>query len=68
MQYASIYIVNPSALAEGIVTANHSLNITDRPNGSLSRLHGITYSPKFDLLIVTEIGEAAAPAVPNINK
>lgn len=59
---------NPSGLAEGIVTASRTLNITNRPNGALSRLHGITYSASSDMLLVTEIGEAAAPSVPNLTK
>ncbi|HEX8316502.1 MAG TPA: hypothetical protein VF609_15985, partial [Flavisolibacter sp.] len=59
---------NPATLTAGIATANSILNITDRPNGSKSRLHGLTYSTKLDVLLVTEIGEAAAPAIPDPSK
>lgn len=59
---------NPAGIAQGVVTPNSVLNITDRPNGSKSRLHGLTYSNTLNTLIVTEIGEAAAPAVPDITK
>lgn len=59
---------NPSSIAAGLVTPSAVLNITDRPNGSKSRLHGLTYSNKLNTLIVTEIGEAAAPAVPDLTK
>ena len=31
-------------------------------------LHGLTYSAKLDVLIVTEIGEAAAPMIPDPTK
>ena len=59
---------NPSALTAGIVTPNATLNISDRPNGGKSRLHGLTYSSRLDVLVVTEIGEAAAPAVVDLTK
>jgi hypothetical protein len=59
---------NPSMLMAGLATPNSVLNITDRPNGAKSRLHGLTYSAKRDVLIVTEIGEAAAPATPDPSK
>ena len=59
---------NPSSLQAGQAWANRSLNIADRPNGSFSRLHGITYNSASDILIVTEIGEAAAPATPTPGK
>ncbi len=53
---------NPSSL-EGAVTPNATLNVADRPNGDFTRLHGLTYSSKLDILLITEIGEAAAPAM-----
>ncbi len=58
----------PASLMPGMVTASRSLHITDRPNGSFSRLHGVTYFAKGDILAVTEIGEAAAPPVPTEGK
>ncbi|HEU4471546.1 MAG TPA: hypothetical protein VFR58_10710 [Flavisolibacter sp.] len=59
---------NPASLTAGLATPNSVLNISDRPNGGKSRLHGLTYSSKLDVLLVTEIGEAAAPAVPDLTK
>lgn len=58
----------PSTLVAGAVTANRSLNITDRLNGTFSRIHGLSYDSDNDILVVTEIGEAAAPAVPTPGK
>lgn len=52
---------NPNKLEEGSTTASRSINIADRPNGTFSRLHGVTYNTDIDALFVTEIGEAAAP-------
>ena len=59
---------NPSSIAAGVVTSNAVLNITDRPNGGKSRLHGLTYSSSLNVLLITEIGEAAAPGTPDITK
>jgi len=59
---------NPSSLTAGTATASRSLNIADRPNGTFSRLHGLTYNKEADILIVTEIGEAAAPLIPTPGK
>lgn len=59
---------HPSALTAGTATASRSLNIADRPNGTFSRLHGLTYNSAADVLIVTEIGEAAAPVTPTPGK
>lgn len=59
---------NPSALPAGIATSNSTMNISDRPNAAKSRLHGLTYSSKLDVLIVTEIGEAVAPLIPDPSK
>lgn len=59
---------HPSSLQPGTATASRSLNIADRPNGTFSRLHGLTYNSVADVLIVTEIGEAAAPATPTPGK
>lgn len=59
---------NPSSIAAGVVTSNAVLNITDRPNGGKSRLHGLTYSSTQNVLLITEIGEAAAPGVPDVTK
>ena len=59
---------NPSSIAAGVITSNAVVNITDRPNNTKSRLHGLTYSSKLNTLIVTEIGEAAAPGVPDLTK
>lgn len=59
---------SPSTIAQGVVSSNAVLNISDRPNGGKSRLHGLTYSPSANVLIVTEIGEAAAPGVPDPTK
>ncbi len=55
---------NPSSLAEGMISPNSVFNVADRPNGELTRLHGLTYSSKLDVLLITEIGEAAAPSTP----
>ncbi len=52
----------------GSVTASRSINISDRPNGTFSRLHGVKYDASKDVLLVTEIGEAAAPLVPTPGK
>jgi DNA-binding beta-propeller fold protein YncE len=51
---------NPANLASGKVTPDRSFKIA----GS-TRLHGITYSSKTDILIVTEIAAAAATASPD---
>lgn len=59
---------HPSALVAGTATASRSLNIADRPNGTFSRLHGLTYNSAADALIVTEIGEAVAPVTPTPGK
>lgn len=59
---------NPSSIAAGVVTSNAVLNITDRPNGGKSRIHGLTYSSSLNVLLITEIGEAAAPGVPDVTK
>lgn len=59
---------NPSSLSAGNATASRSINIADRPNGTFSRLHGLTYNEENDVLIVTEIGEAAAPVTPTPGK
>lgn len=58
----------PSTLVAGQGTASRSLKIADRPNGTFSRLHGITYNSASDILIVTEIGEATAPTTPTPGK
>jgi len=60
---------NPSAIAAGVITSNAVFNIADRPNGSTkSRLHGLTYSSSANVLIVTEIGEATSPLIPDPSK
>ncbi|MBG9376609.1 hypothetical protein I5907_10210 [Panacibacter sp. DH6] len=59
---------NPAMLHTGNAAASRSLDIKDRPNGTFSRLHGITYNAEADVLIVTEIGEAAAPVTPTPGK
>lgn len=58
---------NPASLS-GTVTASRSLNITNRPNGTFSRLHGLTFDAMADVLLVTEIGEATAPVTPTDGK
>ena len=58
----------PNDFVPGAAIASRSLNIADRPNGAFSRLHGVTYNSDDDILIVTEIGEAAAPIVPTPDK
>ncbi len=58
----------PNTLMAGAVTANRSLNITDRLNGTFSRIHGLSYDSDNDILVVTEIGEAAAPITPTPGK
>lgn len=55
---------NPGALPEGNVAPSASFVVSNLLNGTFSRLHGLTYSDKLDLLLVTEIGEAALPASP----
>lgn len=55
---------HPAGMMEGSVMPNSVLNVSDRLNGTFSRLHGITYSSKLDMLFVTEIGEAALPVTP----
>lgn len=59
---------HPASLSAGNATASRSLNINDRPNGTFSRLHGLTYNDDADVLIVTEIGEAVAPTTPTPGK
>ncbi|MEP7319442.1 MAG: hypothetical protein ABI921_11900 [Panacibacter sp.] len=59
---------NPNKLEAGSATASRSINIADRPNGTFSRLHGVTYNSDIDALFVTEIGEAVAPAIPTPGK
>ena len=59
---------SPDKLIAGTVTASRSINITNRPNGTYSRLHGVDYNYDIDALVVTEIGEATAPLVPTEGK
>jgi uncharacterized protein YjiK len=50
---------NPSSLAAGTVTPTLKFFINgSQTNGVTARLHGITYSKKRDILLVTEIGNA----------
>lgn len=58
----------PASLSAGTVTASSTFNITNRPNGTYSRLHGITYNSKKGIMLVTEIGEAIAPPTPTPGK
>ncbi|HRH59295.1 MAG TPA: hypothetical protein PL045_01930, partial [Chitinophagaceae bacterium] len=58
----------PSTLAAGSITANRSINVTNRPNNVKSRLHGLSIDMKNNLLVVTEIGEAAAPVIVDTTK
>lgn len=55
---------SPSTIPAGLVTSNSVLRINaTTANAGKSRLHGLTYSSSANVLVVTEIGEAAAPAV-----
>lgn len=58
----------PASLSAGIVAASSTFNVTNRPNGTFSRLHGIAYNSKKGIMLVTEIGEAVAPPTPTPGK
>jgi hypothetical protein len=51
---------NINSIATGTVTPNNKITIP-----SATRLHGLKYDADSDILLVTEIGLAAAPAIPN---
>ncbi|TKC00831.1 hypothetical protein [Pedobacter cryophilus] len=51
---------NVNSIASGTVTPSNKITIP-----SSTRLHGLTYDASSDVLIATEIGAAAAPAIPN---
>lgn len=59
---------NPSSIPAGNANPNSVLYVGGSPNGASTRLHGITYSSKLDILLVTEIGEPSAPAMPTAGK
>ncbi len=50
---------NINSIATGTVTPSNKITVP-----SAVRLHGLTYDAASDVLLVTEIGQAAAPAVP----